>query len=300
MHAREPPHSRTIAVVLVACAACSHQPPTTASPDAGLLAHPAAHAPTTASSAAIALGPTPDNVCESIYLLTSTGALLRFSPTLMRISSVGALGPCGLGSEVRGDPISFAVERSGQAWVPRSNGRIASVNVHDASCFDTPFVPHQAGFAMVNLALAGDTLVGADDHGWGGDTAPSLGLALIDRATWKLTRVGHARGDRMHLAGTSAGALYAASPGAIEQIDRTTYAATDLHVEPLEKASGAPMAYYRGALWIFGGFTGVLRVDLATKRVEQVADATYLEPLRALNVRIDGAGAAACDVDAAK
>jgi hypothetical protein len=179
----------------------------------------------------------------------------------------------------------MAVDRSGKAWIPALDGRIAEVNLHDAACTMTPFAAHQGGFATVNLTLAGTTLYGADDHGWGGDVAPSLGLATIDRTTWKLTPV-HKSTSRMHLAGTATGALYAATPGAVEELARPTYKGSDLKIPDLEKGPGAPMAYHLGALWFFGA-SGVVRFDLATKTRRVV--------LPALSMPIDAAGSASCD-----
>ena len=230
---------------------------------------------------AAALPPAPDDVCECIYLLAKNGDLLRFSPTMKGLSRVGHPS-CPLGADgLR----SIAVDRAGKAWIPALDGRIAEVNVHDASCTMTPFAAHQSGFATVNLTLAGATLYGADDHGWGGDVAPSLGLATIDRATWKLTPV-HKSTARMFLAGTANGGLFAASPAGVEELARGTYKGTDLKIAGLEKAPGAPMAHHMGALWFFGQ-NGVMRFDLGTKTMAKV--------LPALSVPIDGAGGASCE-----
>jgi hypothetical protein len=278
-----------LAALLAACTRKDETPPrpaaveasavTTAALDAAVDASPALDAGPDASAAA--LPPAPDDPCECMYLLAENGDLLRFSPTMKGLSRVGHPS-CPLGE---GGPRSMAVDRSGKAWIPALDGRIAEVNVHDASCTMTPFAAHQSGFAKLNLALAGPTLYAADDHGWGGDVAPSLGLATIDRTTWKLTPV-HKSAARMHLAGTTAGALYAASPGVVETLARATYKGTDLKVPDLEKGPGAPMAYHLGALWFFGR-NGVMRFDLASKTLRKV--------LPALSVTIDAAGGASCE-----
>ena len=248
--------------------------------DAGSDAPDTIDAATEASASA--LPPAPDDVCECIYLLASNGDLLRFSPTMKGLSRVGHPDcPLGEGS----GPRSIAVDRSGKAWIPALDGRIAEVNVHDASCKMTPFAAHQSGFATVNLTLVGTTLFAADDHGWGGDVAPSLGLATIDRTTWKLTPV-HKSAARMHLAGAAAGALYAASPGAVAELARATYQPSDLKVPELEKGPGAPMSYHNGSLWFFAA-TGVMRFDLHARTMRKV-----LPPLA---MTIDGAGGASCE-----
>lgn len=276
-----------LTALLVACTRTQATPPAPAAVDASAPLAPVADASAVTDAAedardaeAATLPPAPDDVCGSIYLLAKSGDFLRFSPTMKGLSRVGHPS-CPLGEDgLR----SLAVDRSGKAWVPALDGRIAEVNVHDATCTMTPFAAHQGGFATVNLTLAGTTLYGADDHGWGGDVAPSLGLATIDRATWKLTPV-HKTTSRMHLAGAPGGALYAASPGAVEELARGTYKATDLKLVGLEKGPGAPMAFHKGALWFFSQ-SGVMRFDLGTKTMKKV--------LPALGVLIDGAGGASC------
>lgn len=274
--------------LLGACTRTQATPPppavVDASVDAALEASADASAALDASpeASAAALPPAPDDVCECIYLLASNGDLLRFSPTMKGLSRVGHPDcPLGEGS----GPRSIAVDRSGKAWIPALDGRIAEVNVHDAACKMTPFAAHQSGFATVNLTLAGATLYAADDHGWGGDVAPGLGLATVDRTTWKLTPV-HKSPGRMHLAGAATGALYAAAPGAVSELARGTYAASDLKVPDLEKGAGAPMAYHNGMLWFFGA-SGVMRYDLHAKTMRKV--------LPALTTTIDGAGGASCE-----
>ena len=270
---------------VVACTRTQATPPTAAVDASVAIAPVDASAPVDAAEDAseasvAALPPAPDDVCASIYLLAKNGDLLRFSPAKKGLSRVGH-PTCPIGEDgVR----SLAVDRSGKAWIPALDGRIAEVNVHDATCSMTAFAAHQSGFATVNLTLAGATLYGADDHGWGGDVAPSLGLATIDRTTWKLTPV-HKTPARMNLAGAASGALYAASPGVVEELAPVTYKGTDLKITGLAKGPGAPMAFHRGALWFFGP-SGVLRFDLGTK--------TLRKELPALSLPIDGAGAASC------
>jgi hypothetical protein len=212
------------------------------------------------------------DACRAIVMLDLRDDVLAFTPDPPVITKVShAACPIDI-RESR--PHSIAVEDDGTIWAGVPDGRVVKIRARDGSCEVTALAPHQAGFDSLNLTFVGSTLWASDDHGWGGDVKPSLGLARVDRAKLTLTPVGNpAYQSRMILAGTADGTLYAEPPVNIDRIDLTQAKPTAKELTPFEefaKADGVPMAYFHGAIYLFDvpmpAFEGdVVRYDLAKK-----------------------------------
>ena len=191
------------------------------------------------------------DACGAIVMLGDHDDVLAFTPSPPAITKVSHAA-CAIGES---GPRSIAVEDDGTIWAGIPDGHVVKIHARDGSCETTALVPHQAGFASLNLTFAGDTLWASDDHGWGGDVQPSLGLARVDRAKLTLSPAGDPmHGSRMLLAGAPDGALYAEPPVNIDRIDVTKAKPIATELTPFEafaKADGVPMAYFRGAIYLF-------------------------------------------------
>jgi hypothetical protein len=90
-------------------------------------------------------------------------------------------------------PYSIAVDRSAQAWVVYTDGKLYKVDTATAACTATAFVPGQHGFTSFSMAFAADTAGGDTETLYvsgSGVSGSQTGLATIDRSTLTLTPVG--------------------------------------------------------------------------------------------------------------
>jgi hypothetical protein len=91
------------------------------------------------------------------------------------------------------DPHSIAIDRSGQAWVVYTDGKLYKVDTATAACTATAFVAGQHGFTTFSMAFAADAPGGDTEtlyvSGSGASGSPT-GLASIDRSTLVLTPIG--------------------------------------------------------------------------------------------------------------
>jgi hypothetical protein len=91
------------------------------------------------------------------------------------------------------DPYSIAVDRSAQAWVVYTDGKLYKVDTATAACTATAFVAGQHGFTSFSMAFAADTPGGDTETLYAsgsGVSGSQAGLATIDRSTLTLTPVG--------------------------------------------------------------------------------------------------------------
>lgn len=232
------------------------------------------------------------DACRAILLLDEHDDVLAFTqdrvPALARVSHVACSIPIRTGS-----PHSIAVGDDGTIWSGAPDGRVVKIRARDGACEVTSLAPHQAGFASLNLTFSGGVLWAADDHGWGGDVQPSLGLARVDGT--KLTLVGNPEhGSPWILAGTPTG-MYGEPPSNIERVDVSKRPPTAEELTPFEmfaKGPGVPIAYFRRAIYLFQttvpGMKGdVVRFDTDTRTSKVVLPSTRQDS-------IEAAGAAAC------
>jgi hypothetical protein len=91
------------------------------------------------------------------------------------------------------EPYSIAIDRSAQAWVVYTDGKLFKVDTSTAACTATAFVAGQHGFTTFSMAFAADA-PGSDLEtlyvSGSGDGGSPTGLATIDRSTLTLAPVG--------------------------------------------------------------------------------------------------------------
>lgn len=273
-----------IVLALAGCKSC-HDEPSRADADLAPVSLP----PPDAAPAPLATF----DACKSIFMLDVHGDVWNFTPDDPKIVRL-VHASCDFGGDA--EPRSIAVENGGTIWAGTWDGRIVKIRPEDGMCAQTPFAPGQWGFSAVNLTFAGDTLWASDDHGWGGDVAPSKGLARLDRTTLVLQPIGNPyQGSRIILAGTPDGKLYGQPPVSIDLLDvskkKPAFKALT-GFEAFAKGGGVPMAYFRGDIYLFHTTMPDRQADVLRFDLEKKSYTIVLPP--AFEGILVSAGAAPC------
>ena len=232
-----------------------------------------------------------------IYLVTGSLGLYAFKPESSALEFRGTLD-CEAPGQT---PFSMAVDRTGRAYVVYTDGRLWDVNLLDASCEATPYVPNQFGFNTFGMGYVldddelGETLFVADiDYGSG----TSKGIATIDSDTLSLAPVGLVDttfGFRIELTGEGT-SLYAfiiddVSGGYLARVDKQTAAYESVVAVPVGNNIGSwHFAAWGGDFFFFteesgSGFTTIRRYDVDTAQLSVVLQVPEA---------VVGAGASTC------
>jgi hypothetical protein len=218
----------------------------------------------------------PDAGATLIYTITQQGDLYSFYPPTLAFTFIGSIS-CATSSN---QPFSMAVDRTGIGYSVFQDGTLHLIDMANAACKDTPFVPGQDGFLtfgmgfVANTGDAGETLYVAEGNVMALPRPNSLGLATIDTRTLALTFVANFNPPNPgpELTGTGAGQLYGfftndvGSGSHIIQIDP----ATGKQLQDFPLAAGMPndgyaFGYWGGVFWVFttpdGVNTNVTRFD---------------------------------------
>ncbi len=266
---------RGVWAVVALAAACHHRSSELgASPEGGTDAqlrpsgaHAASGTPGGGPSAAqeggdasAAVAPACPAELQDVYALSDKKELWRFSPGTHEFKRVGAL-KCPVGVT----EASFAVDRSGTAWMLGADRTLFKVDVRDASCTVSKFPAREHAvyqrftgtFSSDTRGSAAETFYAADDQGWGATrTDDSVGLATIDTTTLTLAPHGvfvvqDAMGVPCALAGTGDARLFGVfATGKIAEIDKERRTFKRLLPTKLPPAAPPPTAYWGGALWL--------------------------------------------------
>lgn len=215
-----------------------------------------------------------------VYLVTSETQLYRYDPGTGELKLVGTL-KC---PAINGSPFSMGVSRTGTAYVvyrpvgaPGANppGKLFAVDISNANCATTDFVPGQHGFNLFGMGFAiddngqGETLYVAAS---GNPGVPSLGLASIDLASYELTPIApfsQNPGYRIELTSSDDGQLYGyfldpnGNGGYVVRIDKATAQILDLVPVAAGNNDAFAFAYWGGDFYVFtsplGGPTTITR-----------------------------------------
>lgn len=233
-----------------------------------------------------------------IYLMTSSQALYAYKPQSNQVEYRGQVGCPTFG----GSPFSMAVSRIGEGYVVYSDGVLYRVDLTDASCEATPFVPNQQGFETFGMGFAldddmmGETLYVSDiDYA----EQTTKGLGAIDLDTFELSVEGSLQnplGFRIEVTGRGT-ELYAfiidgqVGGGHLAEVDKQTGTLSNIVAVPIGNDIGSwHFAFWGGYFYFFtesnnSGVTQIRRYDPTTMVLEQVG--TVPEP-------VVGAGASTC------
>lgn len=252
--------------------------------------------------------PTPDvaapvddrPACTAIYVVTARRQLLAFDPRERAFELRGRLDCAGSGWAT---PFSMAVAQTGQAHVLYFDGRIYAVDVTDASCEETPFLPNQPpGYRLFGMGYAregdGETLFVAQIPSWG----RSHGLARVDVDTGKLTHIGGFSanpGHQIELTSTRDG-LWGyvlnepGTGGTLVEIDKDTAELKTMVPLPIgTRSSALAVAWWGGDFYIFTTFPG------GTQVTRYDPDKGSSKVVATLDDVVVGAGVATCAPDRA-
>lgn len=231
-----------------------------------------------------------------IYLVTGERDLYRFNPSTLEFSRRGVLD-CASGV----NPFSMGVNRKGRAYVLYGDGQLFRVNVDNATCAETEFVPGQIGFDLFGMGFSldegeGERLYVAEIN----FESPSAGLARVNPDTLALEFIGpfsQNPGNTIEMTGSDDGELWgymlsaAGDGGFIVRIDKDT--AEILETIELSAGAGSPslaFAYWGGDFFVFSGEAGITNVT-------RYRPSTGVEELiTTLDREVVGAGVSTCKI----
>lgn len=220
----------------------------------------------------------PDAEATLVYLITQDYELYSFDPASTAMKKIGNIAcPASAGAT----PFSMAVDRKGIAYILFSDrntgtddGRLFRVSTANAACISTSFVPGQQGFTRFGMGFATNTVgptetlyvAGSEDQG------SSQGLARVDIASFKLSKVGNfvpAIGNA-ELTGTGDGRLFGFyaddtfTPAFIGEIDtQTGHIIGQTQMKNVTLGNGWAFAFWGGDFYMFtspgGGFSTITR-----------------------------------------
>lgn len=119
-----------------------------------------------------------------VYLFTDTAELYSFHPPTKALRRIGTLA-CPSGAA---RPNSMAVSQDGTAYLNYSDGALYRVNVRNASCQATTFVP-PAGWTRFGMGFKPETSVSVNETLYIAGSG-SQGLARVDVQTMQTTLIG--------------------------------------------------------------------------------------------------------------
>ncbi len=236
---------------------------------------------------------------KSVYLLGKGRELVRFDPGAMTFDQVGELACPVNGGPAVGvpTPFSMAVDRSGSAWVLYSDGTLYEVDVTDASCKSTGFMPNQLeAFELFGMGFVTDTETGSNETLYVSSYSPGDGIGRLNFSNLAIERVGfYDKGNAAaELTGTGDGRLYGffldtpVRVGRIDKADADLQSSIDL--PEMQIGAGWAFAFWGGAFWMFtapgGGNSRVDRLDAASLQLTSAKDDVGLQ--------VVGAGVSTC------
>jgi hypothetical protein len=214
-----------------------------------------------------------------IYLVTQESELLSFYPPTLAFTSIGRVSCPGTTTT----PWSMAVDRQGTGYSVFQDGHLFAIDMSDAGCRPTAFVPGQSGFSTFGMGFTalpdgGERLFAANDPNRTGTST----LGWIDTSSFALTPLAAIlpTEQQCELSGTGDGRLFGfclkpAGGSSIVQIDPSNaqvVSRSDLGVGQ-SNVSWA-FASWGGVFWIFTGTsaeTTVTRWDPSTGSETSVA-----------------------------
>lgn len=236
---------------------------------------------------------------KSVYLLGKGRELVRFDPGTMTFDKVGDIACPVNGGPAVGvpTPFSMAVDRSGTAWVLYSDGTLYAVDVTDASCKSTGFMPNQLeAFELFGMGFVTDTETGSSETLYVSSYTPGDGIGRLNFSNMAIERVGFydKANAAAELTGTGDGRLYGFfldTPVRVGRIDKTDAdLQSSIDLPDMQIGAGWAFAFWGGAFWLFtapgGGNSRVDRLDVASLQLTSAQDDVGLQ--------VVGAGVSTC------
>ncbi len=227
---------------------------------------------------------------QFIYTVDRNGTFSRFDPSALTSTTVGTLACMNTTL-----PFSMNLDQNATAWVVFDDGRLHKVDVTNAACSSTTYMPGGNGFTGFGMGSVFDSTTGVDTlYIAGGPTFRSLGkLDLTTLTTSVITN--NLPLQSVELAGTGDGQLWAfqprglgpsGGPPILARLEPTDGGVMSQHPLPAVTSNGGyAVKFWGGAFYIFIG-ADVWKVPRATLVPQLVFSRPGLE--------VVGAGVSTC------
>ena len=247
-----------------------------------------------------------DEAVKLIYLVDSDNDFLSFDPRLLPNDPFHLIGKldCGVGL---GSPFSMSVDRSGIAWVVYDRGQLFKVDITNAKCAPSAFVPNSTGSTTFGMGFATDVAGGDTEKLYLAANNGSSALHAMDTAN-NLTpkHVGTITAtttESPELTGGADAKLYGFYPSTssiafVQEIDRANGNPVgrrwNLGTTGLGDVNAYAFAQWAGVFYIFTTtFDDTFNFDNTVRTVNR-ATGNYKVTMRHIPFRITGAGVSTC------
>lgn len=229
-----------------------------------------------------------------VYVVGTTNELYSFHPPTLAFEPIGMIN-CPQGGGVA-TPFSMAVDRSGIAWVLFNDGNLYNVDITDASCTATGFVPNQlSGFHLFGMGFTSDS-PGSNEETLYVASYDGVGIGRLDRQTLQVSQVGTY--DQIHQAGELTGTgdarlfgFFLGPPITVAEIDKSTSHILSQAAQPtIDIGAAWAFAFWGGDFWLFTS------PNYASSQVDQYRPAagTTSTVVTSVGFNIVGAGVSTC------
>jgi hypothetical protein len=173
-----------------------------------------------------------------------------FDPKTLTLTKIGTLScPAADGAT----PFSMSVDRGGTAWVLYNDGTLFHVQIKDASCKATSFVPKQSGFKKFGMGFVSDAPGSASETLF---IANEFGVGKLDTKTLQVTPVGEfGFSAAAELTGTGDARLFGfffGFPPYISEIDKaTSKLGAEIPLDSVDAGTGFAFAFWGADFWVF-------------------------------------------------
>lgn len=240
-----------------------------------------------------------DDATKLIYVVDDANNFLSYDPRKSGnpFKLIGKLTCQSYGS-----PFSMSVDREGYAWVVYQSGDLYKVDIHDAKCQPTGWVPGAAGSHTFGMGFVTDDAGGKTERLYIAAESYTRKLSVIDTtksppAVRAVGTIEAAIDKNPELTGTSEGKLFGFFPvgyggqSFIQELDKKNGAATGQkwNVGELDGVSAWAFAQWGGMFFVFvttNSGPQVRMVDRKTGEAKVV--------METIPYRITGAGVSTC------
>lgn len=197
-----------------------------------------------------------DPSIKYVYVVTEASHIYSFRPGTLAFKFIGTLD-CPSSSM----PFSMAVDRKGIAHVVFFDGGLFRVNLVNAHCEATPWIPGSQGFQQFGMGFSTDE-GGPSEKLYiansGFETAPTPRLGWLDTTTYQVHPVGLLADTGVELTGTGDGRLYGFFQGTgtgvahLAHLDKTTAVyKSDTLLPGVTLGLAWAFAFWGGDFWFF-------------------------------------------------
>jgi len=247
-----------------------------------------------------------DDNTKLIYLVSTNNDFLSFDPRKLPGDPFHLIGK--LKCRGGGSPFSMSVDRNGTAWVLYGDGELFKVNINDAKCEPTTFMPGATGPATFGMGFSTDKAGGDSEKLYVANNDFTNELWSIDTAhdlhPHKMGTLTATVDENPELTGTSEGKLFGffpsfTEPSFVQEINRANAAPVGkkwfLGSEPLGSIDAYAFAQWGGVFYIFATVADPDTFEQnSTVRTIDRATGKYRTIITHAGYRISGAGVSTC------